>query len=235
MVGGQWRVLLLDRFEAWLDDRFLVVNGSGQRLVALLALRRRPMSRSVLAGTLWPDKTEERALANLRSALWRLPNGLTEATASEVRLKPGTTCDVDHLVAQARRLREGDGIAAFDIDPALLMCDLLPDWYDEWVMLERERLRQIRLHALEALCAQLTKAGRYAEAIDVGLAAVAAEPFRESASRALILAHQAEGNWAEAATAYRRFRDLIETELGVGPSPLLTVLMSRADSPMTRR
>jgi DNA-binding SARP family transcriptional activator len=66
------------------------------------------------------------------------------------------------------------------------------------VLVERERFRQLRLHALEALCRRLTGDGLHAEAVDAGIAAIAAEPLRESAHRALMSAHVAEGNRGEA-------------------------------------
>ena len=63
---------------------------------------------------------------------------------------------------------------------------MLPACYDDWVLVQRDRFRQLRLHALEALCERLTASGRYGEAIDAGLAAVCAEPLRESSHRVLI-------------------------------------------------
>jgi len=63
---------------------------------------------------------------------------------------------------------------------AELSSELLPACYDDWVLAERERFRQLRLHALEALCERLTASRRYGEAIDAGLAAVCAESLRES-------------------------------------------------------
>jgi DNA-binding SARP family transcriptional activator len=96
---------------------------------------------------------------------------------------------------------------------------LLPACYDEWVLTERERFRQLRLHALEALCDRLTARGRYGEAIDAGLAAVCAEPLRESGHRAVIKAHLAEGNNAEARRQYETYRKVLRDELGVEPSP----------------
>jgi DNA-binding SARP family transcriptional activator len=95
------------------------------------------------------------------------------------------------------------------------------------VLLERERFHQLRLHALEALCDRLTTAGRYGEAIDAGLAAVTAEPLRESAHRVLIKAHLAEGNQGEADRQYQLCRRLLRDELGVDPSNALRALLSR--------
>jgi hypothetical protein len=70
--------------------------------------------------------------------------------------------------------------------------ELLPGWYDDWVLLEREPLRQRVLHGLEALSRHLVRAGRFAEAVEAAMVAVAVEPLRESAQRALVTAHLAE-------------------------------------------
>jgi hypothetical protein len=69
---------------------------------------------------------------------------------------------------------------------ACLSADLLPGWYDDWVLSEAEDWRQLRLHALEALADRLTATGRWGEAADAAGAAVRAEPLRESANAALI-------------------------------------------------
>jgi DNA-binding SARP family transcriptional activator len=95
------------------------------------------------------------------------------------------------------------------------------------VLVERERFHQLRLHALEALCDRLITAGRYGEAIDAGLAVVAAEPLRESAHRALIKAHLAEGNHGEAYRQYQLCREILRDELGVEPSNALRALLSK--------
>jgi two-component SAPR family response regulator len=73
---------------------------------------------------------------------------------------------------------------------------------------ERERIRQRMLHALEVLSRTLRNAGRYGEAIDAAMDAVAVEPLREAAHRALAEAHFAEGNVIEARCAFIRYRDL---------------------------
>jgi DNA-binding SARP family transcriptional activator len=106
----------------------------------------------------------------------------------------------------------------------LLADDLLVGWYDDWVLLERERLRQLRLHALEVLSGQLLAAGNGPAAVEAALAAVAVEPLRESAHRAVIRAHLAEGNRAEALRQRDQLRHLLRLELGVKPSRLVTDL-----------
>ena len=91
-------------------------------------------------------------------------------------------------------------------------------------MLERERLRQLRIHALEALSVRLRDQGRFAEAIDAALSAVAAEPLRESAQITLIESYLAEGNVSEAARQSESYRVLLDVELGLEPSARVQAL-----------
>jgi DNA-binding SARP family transcriptional activator len=96
--------------------------------------------------------------------------------------------------------------------------DLLPGWYDDWVLSEAEDWRQLRLHALEALADRLTAMGRWGEAADAAGAAVRAEPLRESANATLIKVHLAEGNQSEAVRQFERYRALLLAELGLEPT-----------------
>jgi DNA-binding SARP family transcriptional activator len=177
---------LLGGFELRCAGQEVAVSRNGQRLLALLALQARPLERLWVAGTLWIDAAEEGAGASLRLALWRLPQpgraAVVEASTTHLR-----------LAGEVKRLECSAGPSDRDLDPSSLGRDLLPDWYEDWVVLERERFRQLRLHALEALCRRLTEAGRFGAAVQAGLAAVAGEPLRESAHRTLIRAHLAEG------------------------------------------
>ena len=99
------------------------------------------------------------------------------------------------------------------------------------MLLERERLRHQRLHALESLAARLRRQGRHGAAVDAALAAVAAEPLRETAQRALVAAHLAEGNVIEAIRGYRRFAALLHDELGLRPSAQLDALFADVGGP----
>lgn len=93
------------------------------------------------------------------------------------------------------------------------------------MIFERERLRHLHLHSLEAASAQLVQQHRFTEALDIALAAVRSEPLRESAHCAVITVHIAEGNLVEAIRHYHRFRRLLVAELGVEPSPRLTAVV----------
>lgn len=108
------------------------------------------------------------------------------------------------------------------LDEEAFTRDLLPDWYEDWVVAERERYRQLRLHALESLCLEFVARRRFGSAVLAGIAAVSGEPLRESASAALIRAYLAEGNVGEAIRHYRWFRRLVWDELRVRPSRVMS-------------
>jgi DNA-binding SARP family transcriptional activator len=220
------RLSLLGAFTVTEGVQLVVIPSDAQRLVALLALSERPVSRVRVAALLWPDSTEARAAASLRSALWRLRRAAPWLilTGDNLEISEEVDVDVRSARALAHRMAEapiGDEVSS----PEPFLEDLLPDWYEDWAILERERFRQTRLHALEALCELLVGREDYARAVDAGLAAVAGEPLRESAHRTLIRAHLAEGNLGEAVRQYRSFQALLHQELGVEPSPELGLLV----------
>ena len=235
------RVTLLDGFVLDLSGRGRPraaddLPRAVQRLVAHLCLSSRP-TRTATAGHLWPDVPEEQAHGSLRSALWRLNKaapGLVEASGGDLRLAADVRVDVRDLDAWARQA-VSPCTGAEDVTPpdTVLLGDLLPGWYDDWVLLERERLRQVRMRALEAVAARLTSLGRHGEALQVAHAAVRAEPLRESAHRMVVGIHLAEGNVAEAVRAYEFFRTMLEDELGVLPTEQMTRLVEHV--PRVRR
>ena len=192
-----------------------------RRVVACLALRG-PCSRDELAADLWPDATQSHAHGCLRTALWRaraLDPGLLACDGETVALGPGVAVDVTELVEDVHALQQGRVSDRLRRLPwSLRSGELVPGWYDEWLLLERERVRQLRLHALEGLAAVLAAEGAYAMALEAAGAAVRAEPLRESAHRAVVAVHLQEGNRSEALRHYRAFRDLLDRELGVQPS-----------------
>jgi SARP family transcriptional regulator, regulator of embCAB operon len=151
------------------------------------------------------------------------------ASKLELGLAEGVTVDIRHARALACRL----------LDPALtleqselgtaavgvLSAELLPDWYDDWALLEAEDWRSLRLHALEALAGRLTAAGRWGEASGAARAVVRAEPLRESGHAALIQVHMAEGNQSEAVRQFASYRALLRAELGLEPTARLRRLV----------
>jgi DNA-binding SARP family transcriptional activator len=121
-----------------------------------------------------------------------------------------TVDDLDHNIA--------DTVEALSLE-------LLPAWNEEWLILERQRWDHLRLHALEFLADDFAKCGRHLNAIEAGHAALAIEPYRESAYRTLIRAYIAEGNSASALALYHRCQRLLMRDLGVRPTPQIQALM----------
>ncbi|MDX6422781.1 MAG: hypothetical protein QOI67_252 [Gaiellaceae bacterium] len=225
---GRPRLTLLGGFELLSGDEHVPLSTSAQRLLAFVALRDRPLQRSYVAGSLWLDSPEERAAANLRSALWRLHGcgiELVHCEGTQLSLDPGVIVDLREAEALAHHALDRTNGSDLDVDAALLSGDLLPDWYDEWVVFERERFHQLRLRALDALCGRLADAGRLDGALEIGLAAVADDPLRESSHRAVVRVHLADGNIAEALRQYRLCRRLLNEQLGVEPSERMQELM----------
>jgi DNA-binding SARP family transcriptional activator len=228
--GAVVQLGLLRGFELFAHGRRIRLPLSAQRVVAFLALQDRPVQRLYVAGTLWLDSTETKANACLRTALWRLRTPdcpIVEATATHLSLADGVHVDVRETRAAAEQAI-GHTIPIADHTAAALFRagELLPDWYEDWVLMEREHFRQLRLHALETLCADLAAEGRFAEAARAGLSAIRDEPLRESAHRALISAYLAEGNPSEAVRHFKLFRQVLHDQLGLGPSQLMLDLMA---------
>lgn len=220
---------LLAGFGVVVGGEEVSLPGSAQRVVAFVALHERPVLRPYVAGTLWLDWPETRAAGNLRSTLWRIQRRAPALVSTDGHmLQLGQCVRVD--------LREAETVARTELSgsppgagPDMLALDLLPDWYDDWVLLERERFRQLRLRALESRCTRLTAAGKLDEALEAGLLALAGEPLRESAHRALVRLHLAEGNAGEALRQFRLCRRLLLEQLGVEPSPRMLELVAELD------
>jgi SARP family transcriptional regulator, regulator of embCAB operon len=236
------RVELLGRFGLFERDREVAVPVGSQRLLAFAALRGRPDRRIVVAASLWPEVSERRSYASLRSALARLDHVGRDALRVdpvELSLAVGVGVDLRDTQALAQRLLNP---ARPPLDADLtsssvtrLSADLLPGWYDEWVLLAAEDWRQLRMHALEALSKALTRWRRFGAAIAAARAAVGIEPLRESAQAALIRVHLAEGNQSEALRDFDRYGQLLHAELGLRPTRQLHDLVAGLRDGVTRR
>ncbi|MEZ5184129.1 MAG: BTAD domain-containing putative transcriptional regulator [Candidatus Nanopelagicales bacterium] len=216
---------LLGGFRMFVDGSPVELTPVAERLVAILGLQGRT-SRSRLAGMLWPDTPECRALASLRTGIWRVnqaADGLIVPTRSMLDLAQRADVDVRAYVSGAAAHMRGESAsldAAIDYEG-----DLLPDWDEHWLLAERERLRQLRLHFLEQLAQRLSGAGRFGLALEAAFAALCADPLRESAHRTIIGIHLAEGNMGEARRAYENCRRTLTEDLGVEPSPATASLV----------
>lgn len=226
--ASRYQLRLLDSFELRIEDRGVPLPLQAQRVLGYLAVVQPVQSRSVLAGCLWADVPQERAMATLRNALWRLraaDSALVRTSRETVTLSPFVRTDLWRARRSAAAITSEQSVRCGPELIGMLGADLLTTWDDDWLRIERERLRQLRIHALEFLAEQLIQRGRHAEAIQAALTAVAAEPLRESAQIALIRAFLGEGNTSEAIRQYRSFRDLLAAELGLRPSARIQTML----------
>jgi len=221
---------LLGGFQLLVGGLPVHVPVQAQRLLVLLAVRS-AQPRSTLAGTLWGDIPESRAHAYLRNAIWRVrlaSGSALRCSRHTVGLAPTVTLDLDVARSGAHAVLSRQSAAVRPDLIGVLDHDLLPSWDEEWLLIDRERQRQLRLHALEALSDALCRAGQYPDAIAAALAAVRAEPLRESAQRTLIGAHLAEGNICEAVRQFDVYRRLLDDEMGIAPGRRLTAIVGDA-------
>ncbi len=210
-----------------------------QRLLAFLALHGPPLHRAHVAGNLWIDLSQEHAHACLRTTLWRMGQmgcRVVEVTSTHLAINPAVSVDVRELETCAARVLHGPPpTASDDVDLLTQADELLPDWYHDWVLPERERLHQLRLAALESAAEELIGAGRYSEAAMPALAAVSSDPLRESACRLLIRSCLGEGNAAEALRQFNVFRTKLERVHGLEPSPQMQELFAASVEPPGRQ
>ncbi|WP_448071014.1 AfsR/SARP family transcriptional regulator [Georgenia yuyongxinii] len=219
--GPRWSLRLFDGWQLRCDDAAVVVAYRERRLLSLLALQgERP--RSHLAGLLWPESDESRAHGNLRAAVWRIQHllvGVLQESPGMMALAPDVHVDVHELRTLADRLTADeeppDTAHALQV---LRRGTLLPGWYDDWALEEREQLHQLRLRALENLADRLLDRGQLDGALQAAMDAVSLEPLRESAHRALIRVHLRDGNHVEAVRVYRAFRERLSDD-SASPSP----------------
>jgi DNA-binding SARP family transcriptional activator len=241
---GRWpppRVGLLDGFSLELGDDDPPVGElprGVQRLVAHLALCRRP-ARSAIAGELWPDVPEEHAQGSLRSALWRVQKaapGLVDASAGTLALARGVRVDVWELTVWARRaLDPHGGTDEAAVPESALRGELLPGWYDDWVLFERERIEHVRFRALEAMAVGCLQTGRPDEAALASRAALQIEPLHEGANLLLMRACLASGSTVEAVRHYKAYRRRLEQDLGIRPSAQVSQLIAPLLVPTQRQ
>jgi predicted ATPase/DNA-binding SARP family transcriptional activator len=201
-------------------------------LLSLLALHAgRELSRSWLAGTLWPDSSEERARYNLRRDLVELRRALgpeavrliaTTSRTLSLDLN-GAAVDLlafDEAIARAsRRIPPREGEEALREAVALYRGPLLEGCGEEWVTTPRAARAAACESALDRLAGFAFARGEPGEAVRWLREAERLDPFRDSVQRDLMRALAEVGDLAAALLVYRGFCDRLHRELSAQPSP----------------
>lgn len=210
----------------------------GRIVFAYLALQKgRPVPRDEVAEVLWSEElpaTWDKALRVLMTKLRALleecgidgPGALTSAFGCyTLALPPETWIDVEAASTALEKAEAALGRGDLDdaraeaaIAAGLSRPTFLPGEDGTWVEEQRRDLRDVRARALECLRDTALAAGDFGDAARYATEIVDLEPFRESSYRALMQAHVAAGNPAEALRVYERCRRFLAEELGTFPS-----------------
>ncbi len=217
---------LLGQFEVSVLGHLVVLpSRPTQSLLAYLLLHpNKSHRREKLAGQFWPASSELNARSNLRHELWRIRKALGPGAEARVQSndlgvtycpQPGDQLDVDAFEACTEDENSTEvllqAVSAYG-------GDLLPGFYDDWVILERERLQADYERKMERLLDHLLAEERWNEALKWGELWIASGGIPEPAYRALMLAQSGLGNVAGAIAQYHRCEEALSRELGVEPS-----------------
>jgi DNA-binding SARP family transcriptional activator len=240
------RIKLFGSLELERDGRPLARFASRKsgELFAYLALNRKaPHTREHLAGTFWGDSSEERARHTLNTTLWRINRVLEppESTAGErgyLRVSPqhigfnaasGVWLDVAEFESRCQLAEQSESPTKFALYSQavdLYRADLLADCYEDWCIVERERLQSLYVRALAQLMAYYASNAEYDLAIDCARRILTCDPLREEVHRDLMRLHLQAGQPAAALRQYRQCEDMLRDELGVEPAPETRALLS---------
>jgi len=193
------RVMLLGGFDARLASGagLSLPTKKAQALLAYLAVRPgQPHARDKLATLLWGDKSDSQARDRLRHAVLDLRRALDGPAPSVMRIE-GQTLAMDPAVVEvdvaafegrvaqgtpqaleeAAELYRGDFLLGFSLNEPL---------FEEWLVAERERLREMALEALARLLAHEDEGASTERAIQTAVRLLALDPLQEAVHRALM-------------------------------------------------
>jgi DNA-binding SARP family transcriptional activator len=158
-VSEEFSLKLLGQFAVYRGEEPVDLPPACQRLISLVALKRRPVHRLWVCAMLWPHAQTRRAIASLRSTMWRLrPIGadpLLEVDPQYIVLAPGVSVDWHDAVDQIERLLGHDEPVdtqfVAGLLPLLRAGELLDGWSEQWATAERQRYRALRKAARDTL------------------------------------------------------------------------------------
>jgi predicted ATPase/DNA-binding SARP family transcriptional activator/Tfp pilus assembly protein PilF len=212
---------------------------TGALLAYLAYHRRQAHPREVLIELLWPDRVPQAGRGSLSMALSSLrhqlePPGVPAgavilADRFTVQLNPdAVTTDAAEFetalrsAAQARSRSEQGQRLTMAVER--YSGELLPGYYEDWILTERQRLSDLFVQALSRLITHLEQAGEREQALRYAYRAVGADPLREEAYRALMRLYAATGQPVSGLRVYAQLKRLFKRELGEAPSPATSQL-----------
>lgn len=225
------KITLLGQFSLRIEDKPVeLTSRPAQTLLAYLLLNRSANHRRErLAGLMWPDSSESSARQSLRNALYQLRQAIGDdyllADKSSLAFNEAAPHSLDVTLLKSEPVSDDPD----ELMPVLSVYegDLLPGFYEDWILLERERLRALFEQRLRTLLDGLGAAARWQEMQAWAERWIALGHVPEPAYRALMMSHAAMGDQAGMATSYRRCIQALDEELGVAPSSETQALYER--------
>ncbi len=235
------RTRLFGEFSIQVNDvEISGLNSRHQILLAYLAIHHpKPVPRSELAFTLWADSNEEQALTNLRKALYhirqKLNNGeVIQIDSRTLQLNPKIQIDLTDFTTaldsaeRARHTKDADAEqAALETAAAYYRGNLLPNFYDDWLIPERDRLRDMLIRGMDRLIALLEVRQHYRDAIQYAQRLLQTDNLREKTYRTLIRLHAINNDRAAALNVYHACASVLSKDLGVEPDASTRELYER--------
>ena len=220
------QIRLLGQFDVRLDGkRILIPSRAGQSLLAYLALTAgTPHRREKLGGILWPDFSDDNARKNLRHELWRIRKAIAPqqpTTVAYLLAEEFTIAfnrEADYWLDAAQMERPELDLGSLISNLSLYQGELLPGFYEDWIVLERERIRRIFDTKMEQLLGQLIAAERWTAVQEQAERWLSLGNTLEPAYRALMLAYGSSGDMAKVSSIYQRCIDELNEQFGLEPS-----------------
>ncbi|MCW2771531.1 MAG: transcriptional activator domain [Aeromicrobium sp.] len=218
------RLRIVDRLEAEVDGAAVAMPPGGRAcaLIGWLALHPGPHPRREVAASLWPEMPNDRALANLRTALWAVHRSWGPAGRYVEATRSGVGLVEDDIWVDALQ------------DDATIAGHLLPGLADEWAASARDERRRAALDALVERADTAERDGDLSEAVRLNRELCRLCPIDENAHRSLLQRLLLAGDRASAVLASRDFADRLASELGVRPSVPTRAAHARAQAGVAR-
>ena len=198
----------------------------GCALLAYLILVGQAQRRELLADLLWDAPSTSRSLQNLRKLLSRMRKWVPEleVTRTQVAYPQETAVAIDYLTLS--NILNAGGIAEMDSALSFYEGDLLTDFYlddaprfNEWLLIEREKLRQRVMATYRQICFAYSEQGTWDKGIAAAQRWLALDEFDEDALRQLLQLLAASGQIEVALQQYEASRQRLWAELAVEPAP----------------
>lgn len=221
------------------NGRSLELPKKAQALLCfLIAHRGRTVSRGSLAGLLWSNGTSWQSRQSLRQCLTtlrgRLPgNALSALVIAADSLKLVKSGHLRTDIEDFERLTSASTLTCLNEANDLYGGPLLhgvfvrSEPFDDWLIVERERLGRLRLDLYERLARATLNGGDLKAALRHAHALVSEDPLRDESARLLMEILYAGGQRSSALLEYANLKRRLRDELRIDPEPMTAALAER--------